>query len=166
MYDLWWCLYMCVHSMCFLSLSWSDGRWARAEILGQMFQDCKWGFMLSIHFLFFHHLAVGCSLQRFAEPLFLLLPFMKTEKKIIWRESVRGFVCVTASRCLHSSEVYFSPAPRGYTVALKLQDHGQRLSQTHLKMTFLESYVEIYTNLWDPQDKQKKLSNICSSFHE
>lgn len=91
---------------------------------------------------------------------------MKTEKKIIWRESVRGFVCVTASRCLHSSEVYFSPAPRGYTVALKLQDHGQRLSQTHLKMTFLESYVEIYTNLWDPQDKQKKLSNICSSFHE
>lgn len=71
---------------------------------------------------------------------------------------------MAASWLLHVSEKYahfFTGSQRmgKRRVALELQDHGQRLSQTVHVLTFLESSVETCSNLWDPQ-KDGKLPNI------
>lgn len=84
-----------------------------------------------------------------------------TEKKKTFGEKkcecVRVHACMTASRRLHISKVYqfFPSSRRTLRVVLKLQDHGQSLSRTQLELTFLEGCVEMYVNLWGPQN------NIC-----
>lgn len=81
------------------------------EIPGQMFQDCKWGFALCIHLLFFHHLAVGWLGFIF---YFFHLPAVIHHN--VW------MCALPAGNCTLSTEVK-------QEVVLKLQDHGQHPSQ-------------------------------------
>lgn len=49
-------------------------------------------------------------------------------------------------QCTSMKYTSFSPAPRGYRVVLRLQDHGQRLSHIQIMLTFIQSCVETCTN--------------------
>lgn len=98
------------YSLCSLTHNWPAVWRSQAEILGQMFQDCKWGFALCIHF--FNHLVVVC----------VELPKLKRANDWV-RQKERE------RNCKDTIAHHYAPCHvRMQAVVLKLQHHGQHLS--------------------------------------